>query len=66
MLFANGTLMFFSFFRNSTGPTLDTFYPGKNFNASGFGVCSVCIMIITSSIIINPSYQENLVRPIIL
>ena len=41
ILLAKGILIFLSFFKNSTGPTSDTFLPGKNFKVSGLGVCSV-------------------------
>ena len=34
----------------SKGPTSETFFPGKNFNVFGFGVCSV------STIIFNRNY----------
>ena len=47
IFFAKDILMLLSFFKNSTGPTSDTFFPGKNFKVSGFGVCSVSIIIIT-------------------
>ena len=41
ILFAKGTSIFLSFFKNSMGPTSETFLPGKNFKVSGFGVFSV-------------------------
>ena len=45
ILFANDTFTFLSFFKNSIGPTSETFFPGKNFNVSGLGVCSVSIIV---------------------
>ena len=48
ILLANDTLIFLSFFKNSIGPTSETFFPGKNFNVSGFGVCSISTIIITT------------------
>ena len=45
ILFANGTLIALSFFKNSIGPISETFFPGKNFKVSGFGVYSVSTII---------------------
>ena len=44
ILFTKGILVFLSLLVNSKGPALETFLPGKNFNVSGFGVCSVFII----------------------
>ena len=46
ILFAKPTVIFLSPFKNSIGPASETFFPGKNFRVSGFGVFSVSIIII--------------------
>ena len=45
ILSLEGTLILLSFFKNSIGPTSETFFPGKNFSVLGLGVCSVSTII---------------------
>ena len=55
---AHKTAVHSPFFKNWIGPTSETFFPGKNFKVSGFGVFFASIMILASYIL----YKNSLIK----